>query len=297
MNYPPYLIPPWEARPKRRVPWVNILLFLATIFTTMAAGALHAGADIFSNPWLLYKGIPFSASLMLILGLHESGHYITSRLWGVRASLPYFIPVPPPLFLLGTMGAVIRVRSPIPNRKALVDIGASGPLVGFVAAIVVAAIGLRSSEMVPAPTERPEGEFLLGSSLIFSLLARMVLGEIPDGYDILLSPMAFAGWIGLFVTALNLLPIGQLDGGHVVYALFGKRHRIIARTAILLLLPLGFLWIGWLVLAFVLILFIGMRHPPPYDLYTPLDGGRRMIGYLALMVFLLCFTPAPFRVT
>ena len=137
----------------------------------------------------------------------------------------------------------------------------------------------------------------MGSSLIFSLLARMVLGEIPDGYDILLSPMAFAGWIGLFVTALNLLPIGQLDGGHVVYALFGKRHRIIARTAILLLLPLGFLWIGWLVLAFVLILFIGMRHPPPYDLYTPLDGGRRMIGYLALMVFLLCFTPAPFRVT
>jgi len=290
MNYPPYLTPPWEARPKRRVPWVNILLFVATVFTTMAAGALHAGADIFSKPWLLYKGIPFSASLMLILGVHETGHYLTSRRWGVRASLPYFIPVPHPL--LGTMGAFIRVRSPIPNRNALVDIGASGPLAGFFVAVVVTAIGLMGSEMVSAPTE---GGLLLGNSLIFSLLVRMVLGEIPDGYDVLLSPMAFAGWIGLFVTALNLLPVGQLDGGHVIYGLFGERHRIIARATVLFLLPMGFLWMGWLLWAFLLVLILGMRHPPPYDPYTPLDDGRRITGYLALLVFALCFTPVPFR--
>ena len=272
------------------MPWVNILLFVATVFTTMAAGALHAGADIFSKPWLLYKGIPFSASLMLILGVHETGHYLTSRRWGVRASLPYFIPVPHPL--LGTMGAFIRVRSPIPNRNALVDIGASGPLAGFFVAVVVTAIGLMGSEMVSAPTE---GGLLLGNSLIFSLLVRMVLGEIPDGYDVLLSPMAFAGWIGLFVTALNLLPVGQLDGGHVIYGLFGERHRIIARATVLFLLPMGFLWMGWLLWAFLLILILGMRHPPPYDPYTPLDDGRRITGYLALLVFALCFTPVPFR--
>ncbi|HIE03791.1 MAG TPA: site-2 protease family protein [Candidatus Latescibacteria bacterium] len=294
MNYyPPFELV--ETRP-RRTPWINIILFVATIFTTMAAGALHAGADILSSPLLIYKGIPFSASLMLILGVHEAGHYLASRRWGVKASLPYFIPMPHPL--LGTMGAFIKVRSPIPNRKALVDIGASGPLSGFVLAVLVTAIGLASSKLVPAPIEgRPEGRLLLGSSLIFSWLVQLVLGHIPEGYDIILSPMAFAGWIGLFVTALNLIPVGQLDGGHVTYALFGERHRFIARLTVLVLLPMGMLWMGWLLWAFLLVLFLGMRHPPPYDPYTPLDRGRKLIGYLSLSIFVLCFTPTPFKVT
>jgi len=263
--------------------------------TTMAAGAMQVGVDPFSHPELLYKGIPFSATLLLILGVHECAHYLTARRWGVRATLPYFIPVPPPLFIIGTMGALIKIRSPIPNRNALVDMGVSGPLAGFAVAVVASMIGLARSEIVQIPEGAGGGALLLGNSLLFSFLSNAVIGYIPEGYDVMLDSVAFAGWIGLFVTAINLLPIGQLDGGHVIYALFGRRHRLIGKAMVIALLPLGILWQGWFLWAVLLTVVLGMKHPPPYDMYEPLDPRRRFIGYVALGVFLVSFTPVPLR--
>ncbi|MCK5118197.1 MAG: site-2 protease family protein [Candidatus Latescibacteria bacterium] len=282
--------PPPEPRS-----WVNALLFAGTIITTMAAGAMQAGVNPFSHPELLHKGIPFSATLLLILGVHECAHYLAARRWGVRATLPYFIPVPPPLFMIGTMGAFIKLRSSIPNRNALVDMGASGPLAGFVVAAVVSMVGLARSEVIRMPEAMEGGALLLGNSLLFSFLSNAVIGHLPEGYDVMLNPVAFAGWIGLFVTAINLLPFGQLDGGHVIYALFGPRHRLIGKMTVVALLPLGIFWRGWFVWAFLLLMVLGMKHPPPYDIYQPLDRRRRLIGYVAIGVFLLSFTPVPFR--
>jgi membrane-associated protease RseP (regulator of RpoE activity) len=273
---------------------VNALLFAGTIITTMAAGAMQVGVNPFSHPELLHKGIPFSATLLLILGVHECAHYLAARQWGVRATLPYFIPVPPPLFMIGTMGAFIKLRSPIPNRNALVDMGVSGPLAGFVVAVLVSMIGLARSEVIRMPEAMEGGALFLGNSLLFSFLSGAVIGHIPEGYDVMLSPVAFAGWIGLFVTAINLLPIGQLDGGHVIYALFGSRHRLIGKVTVVALLPLGIFGQGWFVWAFLLFMVLGMKHPPPYDMYQPLDPRRRLVGYVAIGVFLVSFTPVPF---
>jgi membrane-associated protease RseP (regulator of RpoE activity) len=262
------------------------------MITTMAAGALQVGVNPLSHPELLYKGIPFSATLLLILGVHECAHYLAARRWGVQATLPYFVPMPT---FIGTMGALIKLRSPIPNRNALVDMGASGPLAGFVVAVVVSMVGLARSEVIPMPEATEGGALLLGNSLLFSFLSSAVIGHLPDGYDVMLNPVAFAGWLGLFVTAINLLPIGQLDGGHVIYALFGPRHRLIGKVTVIALLPLGILWPGWFVWAFLLLVFLGMKHPPPYDRYQLLDPRRRLVGYVAMVVFLVSFTPVPFR--
>lgn len=285
-----------EPPPKQRV-GIHVLLFVITVFTTMAAGALQEGADIFSDPRLIYKGLPFSAGLLLILGIHESGHYLASRYWGVRATLPYFIPLPPILSPLGTLGAVIKVRSQIPNRRALIDIGAAGPLAGFLVAAVVSMIGLKQSTVVPVLEEPTVGSIMLGDSMIFSFLIHSIIGSVPKGYTVMLNPVAFAGWIGLFITALNLLPVGQLDGGHIIYALFGYGHRIIARLVVIVLIPMGYLWMGWLVWGILLIFLLGTRHPAPLDPYVPLGPRRRGIGYLSILVFVLCFTPTPFKVT
>jgi len=285
------MVPP---KPEPRL-WLPLLLFAATIVTTMAAGAMQVGVNPFSHPELLYKGIPFSATLLLILGVHECAHYLTALRWGVRATLPYFIPVPPPLFIIGTMGALIKIRSPIPNRNALVEMGVSGPFAGFAVAVVVSMVGLARSEVVQIPEAAKGGALFLGSSLLISFLSNAVIGHVPEGYDVILNPVAFAGWIGLFVTAINLLPIGQLDGGHIIYALFGRRHRLIGRTMVIALLPLGILWQGWFVWAVLLTIVLGMKHPPPYDMYQPLDPRRRLIGYVAIGVFLVSFTPVPLR--
>ena len=287
-------VQPWGMAPPPSEPrlWVNFVLFAATIVTTMAAGALQLGVNLLSHPELLYKGIPFSATLLLILSVHECAHYLSARQWGVQATLPYFIPMPT---FIGTMGAFIKIRSPIPNRKALVDVGASGPLAGFVVAVVVSLIGLARSEVIRMPEAMEGGTLFLGNSLLFSFLSSTVIGQIPEGYDVMLNPVAFAGWIGLFVTAINLLPIGQLDGGHVIYALFGPRHRLIGKVAVVALLPMGIFWPGWFVWAFLLFMVLGMKHPPPYDMYQPLDPRRRLVGYVAIGVFLVSFTPVPFR--
>lgn len=272
----------------KRFPWVNLLLFLATIFTTLLAGTLQQGVNIFQTPSGLVRGIPFSFTLLAILLTHEMGHYLTSRYHGVGATLPYFIPAPS---IIGTFGAFIRMTSPILNKRALLDIGASGPIAGFVVAIVAVAVGLHYSAVVETPTL--EG-MKLGTPLIFSFISELMIGSIPEGSDVLLHPIAFAGWIGMFVTALNLIPIGQLDGGHVVYAVLGQRHRIVSLVMIPILVLLGvYGWPGWLLWAFLPLIF-GINHPPVVDSDSPLDPTRQIIGWVSLLIFILTFTPTPF---
>ncbi len=276
---------------KRRIPWLHLILFLLTFFSTLAVGALQTGANIFADPLLIVKGLPFSVTILSILLAHEFSHYAASKRHRVSATLPYFIPAPT---IFGTMGAVIKMKSPILTRDALVDIGASGPIAGFVVAVVASVIGLSLSDVV-ALKDTTEG-YLLGDSLLFRLLSLMVLGSIPEHADVLLHPVAFAGWIGFFVTALNLIPVGQLDGGHIAYALIGERHTAVSKVLVALLAVMGiFLWPGWLVWA-ALMLFLGFRHPPIIHAHLPLDPLRRRIGITSLIIFILTFTPVPIQI-
>lgn len=287
----PYGARPGIERPKILLPAV---LLIATIITTVIAGALYRGAHILSNPAELIKGVPFSASLLLILGTHELGHFIASRRHGVSTTLPIFIPGPPIPPMIGTFGAVIRIKSPITTKRALVDIGAAGPLSGFTVAIFVTAIGLRLSTVVPKSALA--GSLGLGSSLFFRLLTYIIIGPLSEGRDIFLHPVAFAGWIGMFVTAMNLLPIGQLDGGHLTYALLGPRHRLFSKLMIAALVILGiFTWPGWFIWA-ALIAIIGIWHPPVEDQHEPMDRRRKIISFFTILVFILTFMPTPFYI-
>lgn len=287
----PFEYPPQMERPKVLLPAV---LFVVTVATTVVAGALYQGADIFADPGSLARGIPFSLSLLLILGTHELGHFLASRRHGVVTTLPTFIPGPPFPPMIGTFGAVIRIKSPITTKAALVEIGASGPLAGFVIALFVTFWGLEHSVLVPRTMAT--GSLGLGSSLIFQALSYLAVGPVPETHDILLHPVAFAGWIGFFVTAMNLLPIGQLDGGHLVYSLLGRRHRTFSMAMIGLLAVLGLLaWPGWFVWA-ALITIIGIWHPPVEDQDEPMDPKRRLIAASALAVFVLTFIPTPFYI-
>ncbi|OGP93501.1 MAG: hypothetical protein A2156_11420 [Deltaproteobacteria bacterium RBG_16_48_10] len=228
---------------------------------------------------------------MLILLGHELGHYFMSRRHGIRATLPYFLPFPISPF--GTLGAVIRMESMIPSRKALFDTGVAGPLMSLCLSIPATVIGLKLSKIVSI-SNLTDAYLRFSDPPLFSFLQRLVLGEIPEGYEIIVHPVGFAGWVGLFVTALNLLPIGQLDGGHIAYALFGRRSRIIYLTATA---GMAFITVfynpGWILLLTLFILF-GFRHPSPIDDFTPLDGKRKLIGAIAFLAFFVSFTPAPF---
>jgi len=284
-----------EQEKKRKIPYLNIILFLITIFTTLIAGALMEGADLISDFSSLKMGIPFSFTLISILGFHELGHFVVSRLHGVKATLPYFIPAPPALpglILIGTFGAFIKVKSPIYNKKTLLDIGAGGPIAGFLIAVPSIIWGLQISEVkevLPGPVLK------LGDSLLLYIAEKLIYGNIPPGYDIHLGSVAFAGFIGLLVTAFNLMPIGQLDGGHIAYALFGGNQRIIAKIFFLTLFGLGFLWPGWWFWA-ILIYTIGFRHPPTADDFIDIDKKRKIIGYICIGIFILCFIPIPFSI-
>ncbi len=277
--------------PQKKKIWVHIILLFLTLLTTLYAGALHAGLDPLKNPSYLIKGLPFSLALMLILGLHEMGHYFASRRYGIKATLPYFLPVPHPL--IGTMGAFIKVKSPITHKDALMEIGSMGPIVGFFVALVVSIVGISLSRVVPVSTTA--GHLKLGSPLIFEILTRIIHGRIPSGYDIILHPVAFAGWLGMFVTSLNLLPVGQLDGGHVSFALFGEFHRVVSRIVFLILLVLGFFWPGWWFWNFMLLL-LGLYHPPILNHIAPLSFKGRLLGFLSIFIFLITFIPVPFRI-
>ena len=211
-----------------------------------------------------------------------------------NASLPYFIPVPPVPFFIGTMGAFIKMRSRPRDRKVLIDIGASGPIAGFVAAIPAVVIGLMLSEV----TKVPEGEgIILGDSILFYVVGRIIWGPIPEGFDILLHPVAFAGWLGLFVTSLNLIPVGQLDGGHILYAVFQKAQDRLALVAVCALIALGIYgWMGWLFWA-LLITLIGHRHPPPLFPDVPLSRRHLVMAGISLAILILTFIPVPFQVS
>jgi membrane-associated protease RseP (regulator of RpoE activity) len=271
---------------------IHVLLFILTVITTTLAGAMLSGVNPLEMPDKIYLGLPFSLTLLFILLVHECSHYLMSRKHNVSATLPYFIPAPS---LIGTFGAIIKMKPPIFDRRALIDIGASGPIGGFVVAIIAVIIGLNLSDMVPLEAlKKTEESLSLGNSILFYLLAKIVLQIDPAKYDILLHPVAFAGWIGFLVTSLNLLPIGQLDGGHITYALFGEKHEWIAKLTIPVLILLGIMfWEGWLIWAMLMIL-IGYKHPPVIYPHIQLDRKRRIVGWAALAVFILTFTPTPF---
>lgn len=269
---------------------IPLILFVLTLFTTLMAGALQQGYIPWQNWKYLLKGLPFSISLLLVLGLHELGHYVVSRKSGVASTLPHFIPAPNPL--LGTLGAFIRIKSPITDRKALIRIGAAGPIMSFLTSIPVTVIGLSLSKVA----EYREGLIALGNPLIFQILAYLAVGKVPQNQALVLHPMAFAGWIGFFVTALNLLPVGQLDGGHILFGVLGKKaHNIISRVTTLLLIPLGFLWSGWWVWG-ILLTILGTRHPGPLYSEERLPLSCKMLSALSLIIFILCITPTPIKV-
>lgn len=271
-----------------------MLLFLATVMTTTVAGSLYVTSPSQSWIWSVLDGWVFSVPLMTILAVHEMGHYLAGRRRHLEVSPPYFIPAIPPV---GTFGAFIKIRSPIPSKKVLIEVGSWGPLAGSMVALPLLVIGSFYSEIrsAPPPTEGISINF--GTSLILEGLFLLRFGELSTSASIYLHPTAMAAWFGLFITALNLLPMGQLDGGHVVYALFGpRRAQFISFSVFIGLMPLGvFLWPGWLLFA-VLALVIGLRHPPPLDPYTPLDRTGRILGWMAIVLFILTFIPAPISV-
>jgi membrane-associated protease RseP (regulator of RpoE activity) len=274
-----------------------ISLFVATIFTTLWAGAYQPYSlgkrgpveFLLDSPESLWNGIPFAVTLLLILVTHECGHYVLSRLHGVPASLPLFIPGPP--YLIGTFGAIIRLRGPIVNRRALFDIGVAGPLAGFIVAVVALVIGLNLSTIVDRTATYG---YQFGEPLLLQFTSWLVVGSLPPQTDIVLHPVGFAAWFGLFVTSLNLIPIGQLDGGHVAYALWGARQRTVAFAIVPILIVLGFVgWPGWWLWAFMAGLW-GFGHPPVRDPHVPLGRGRIVVGWIAFAVFVLTFAPVPF---
>ena len=233
----------------------------------------------------------YSLCLLVILTCHEFGHYFAAKLHRVQATLPFFIPAP---FGFGTFGAVIRMSPYIPNRKALFDIAAAGPIAGLVVALPISFIGMLLSEV--RPSESLQGFLTLGDPLIFRLLEWLVFGARQENYDLLLHDVAFAGWVGMFVTALNLLPISQLDGGHIVYAAFGRASRYVAAAAFAGLAVVTFVEGLHYALFLALIWFMGVRHPPTLNDAAGIGGGRGRLALLLLVVFILCFTPAPFQV-
>jgi len=265
--------------------WAHVLLLLTTLVTVTLAGYIWwAGGDILQS-------LLFAASLMIILGGHELGHYLAAKRRRVAATLPFFIPVPPNIFPFGTMGAVITMRSPIPDRRALLEVGISGPLAGFLLSLPFIAYGLMYS--TPVPLEETKDELTFFMPLAMQAIAQAVLGELGEA-SLDAHPLAMAGWIGLFVTSLNLLPMGQLDGGHVVRALFPRRYRLIYRLTFLLLLFAFVLWPGWLLWAVVAYFLTRLEHPGPLNDVTPLDTRRKLLALAALLLLVLTFMPVPF---
>ena len=293
-----------DLRPRHRY-WLHALLFLLTLLSTTVVGAgfaqsfalnlpssfdgdLYGYVRMWRQPSFLLQGLPFSLTLLTILMAHEMGHFLTARYYGVDVSLPYFLPAPT---LIGTMGAFIRIRSAIFSKRALFDIGIAGPLAGFVVLLAPLVVGLALSRVSPGAVHH--SDLVFGSPLLLQLFERIAFpGARPE--DIYLHPVARAAWVGMLATALNLLPIGQLDGGHILYAFAGEKTRWLSRFFVALLIPMGFFfaysWLLWAVLLF----FFGMRHPVIYDPY-PIGRARTWLGIAALIILILTFTLSPVR--
>jgi len=271
------------------IPRINLVLFIMTIFTTLFAGSLMEGVNPLQNPVLIVRGIPFSVTLMLILGVHELGHFLLAKKHKVDATLPYFIPAPT---IIGTFGAFIKMRSPVRKRHALVEIGAAGPIAGFLIAVPALFIGLALSTIM---MDSSDIGLKLGESILMKIATFIMYPQLTDNMDIILHPVGFAAWIGMLVTMLNLLPIGQLDGGHIAYALLGKWYKKIAWGSLGVLLFLSIFSINWLVWAVLVYFLTRMKHPPIMDEYEPVTQYEKMIGIIALIIFILTFIPIPFR--
>ena len=287
----------------RRAPlWRHVVLFALTVVTTTLVGASHYASydlDFINRPLELssfefyLNGLWYSVSILAILGAHEFGHYYACRYYRVDASLPYFLPAPLPL--TGTLGAFIRIRQVIPGKRELFDIGIAGPIAGFIVAIPVLLIGMRLSHVSQLPPDT-SGFVELGEPLLFKAASWIFWGTPPDGYSINMHPMAFAAWFGLLATALNLFPIGQLDGGHISYAVLGRKSTLVTLGTVVCLIVLTYLstsWLVWTVLTVVMLLTFGPRHPRTFDEEVPLDRARLWLAAFALLMFILCFTPAP----
>ena len=301
-----YIRPP---RPKFRNNWrLHVLLFLATLYFTSAAGGFHylsyllaSGETIpddvsllrlLISPGFLATGLWYSLTLLAILGAHEFGHYLFCRRYNIDASLPYFIPAPVPL--TGTLGAVIKIREAFPNRTALFDIGVAGPIAGFVVLVPALLIGMQMSTIVLAPT----GDMVIymGEPLLFQWVAAMKFGTIPEGHTINIHPMVFAAWFGMLATALNLLPFGQLDGGHITYATLGRWATPISLATVATAILLTYNSSSWMfmtLMMLLMLLFLGPRHPRVIYEYEPLPPSRYVVALLALVIFIVCFTPVP----
>lgn len=287
--------------------WLHGLLLLLTALTTTIVGSRLASnfesnrpaffidddfgffLAIWETPELLLSGLPFSLTLLTILLAHELGHYLACHFHRIDASLPYFLPAPT---LIGTFGAFIRIRSPIFSRRELFDVGVAGPLAGFVFLIPALGVGLALSKVLPGIAE--QGDLVFGSPLLLWLAAKLVFPGVASS-DLYLHPVARAAWVGLLATALNLLPIGQLDGGHILYAFFGRQHRRLSQIFAVVLAAVGIIfgWVGWILWA-GFFLWTGLRHPPIFD-ESPVGPGRVRVAILALLILMLSFTPVPVR--
>jgi membrane-associated protease RseP (regulator of RpoE activity) len=294
----------WRPRPKfqDRV-GRHVGLLLATIFTTTFVGALHyasflsdfGASRVALSFWQLFvRGFWYSGTILAILGCHELGHYFACRYYDVDASLPFFLPAPLPL--TGTLGAFIRIREPIPTKRMLFDIGVAGPIAGFVIAVPALFIGLALSHMSAVPPNMDGVS--LGEPLLFQLASTLLWGSQPAGYSLNLHPIAFAAWFGLLATSLNLFPIGQLDGGHISYAVFGRKSSYVTLLMITVAISLIFVstsWLVWTTLMIVMLFVFGRHHPRTIDEHVPLDRTRVILAVVALGIFVLCFTPAPIQ--
>ena len=301
----PALPVPDRARPRNRLT-LHIGLFVLTLITATLAGAESYASFISEfgrrtvtiDRGLILGGLWYSGTFLAILGAHEAGHYLYCRRYGLDASLPYFIPLPPFLTITGTLGAVIRIREPFRTRTELFDVGIAGPVAGLIVLIPALFYGFTLSTIVPEPTSGTLTYF--GEPLLFQWVAQLVIGTVPDGSTINVHPVVWGCWFGLFATALNLLPFGQLDGGHIVYAVFGEKiaKNVSAVTALSLaaMIALSITWIVPTVMLLAMWRWIGLRHPVPLNPYEPLSTGRRAFALIALVALVVCFTPTPIRI-
>ncbi len=280
---------------------LNAVLFVATVLSLLYVGATGEIGNLSSVGQLLI-GWPYALGVILILGTHEFGHYFAARYHKVAVSLPYFIPLPLPA-TLGTLGAFIQLREPMRNRKVLLDVGAAGPLAGLIVAIPILLIGLKTSPLLSSPVldvfmlkSQSVSYVLEGNSILYALAKIVTFGHfVPDGMrDVFINQLAQAGWTGLLVTALNLIPVGQLDGGHALYSLIGERARVLFYPALIILALLATVYTGW-VIWLILLFALGRLYATPLDMITPLNPGRRAVAVITLIVFVLVFMPIPFQ--
>jgi membrane-associated protease RseP (regulator of RpoE activity) len=282
---------------------INLLLFILTIITTSLTGAMLAGYDPFQTIEGFFNGIPYAFAVMTILGAHEMGHYLYARKYRIYATLPYFIPFFIPAFNLGTFGAFIKMKSPIPDKKALFDVGVAGPIAGFVMSLFFLILGfslLPDFQGVKDYVSRihewsatGEGALTLGGSLLFDSLRWLMNKEYLPMYEIYHFPFIFAGWIGMLVTALNLMPIGQLDGGHISYALLGKKAKFVAIIAFIALALLNFYSSNWILWTILILLVVRLKHPSTMNDRAELDIRRKTLAWFSYLIFISCFIPMP----